>query len=126
MERVARDASPEDILDRLLSPGEADEAPETRDLRAAVLAEIQSTAEGRRCFEEAHRLAAGPVTLRARPSLRFSAASAVVTVLAAVLIPSLAFTAVVNIGRLLQSGRSDGTLFGGGWDTQGLGYGPGS
>ena len=44
------------------------------------------------------------------------------TALAALLIPSLAFTAVVNIRRLIQSGGA----FGGGWDAQGLGYGPGS
>jgi hypothetical protein len=121
---MARDASPEDILDRLLSPGDADETPQVRALRAAVLAEIRSTADGQRCFEEAHRLApdVAPAALPPRPSPRFTAASAVVTVLAALLIPALAFTAVVNIGRLLRSGGA----FGGAGDVLGVGGGPGA
>jgi len=136
---MAREASPKDILDRLLSPGEADETPETRELRAAVLAELRSTAEGQRCFEEAHGLTAGPKPsmptvlrahlapgiLRPQPSRRFLAASATVTALAALLIPSLAFTPVVNITRLIRSAGADGGVFGG-WEAQGLGYGPGS
>jgi hypothetical protein len=121
---MARDASPEDILDRLFSPGGAGETGEVRALRAAVLAEIRSTAEGQRCFEGAHQPALGPAprVLRLRPSPRFSAAAAVVTVLAALLIPALAFSAVVNIGRLLRSGGA----FGGASDALGLGGGPGA
>jgi hypothetical protein len=135
---MARDTSPKekDTLERLLSPGEADETPEIRNLRAAVLAEIRSTAEGRRCFEEAHGLTPvpkppaptrrpalrAPGRLRPQPSVRFSAASAVVTALAALLIPPLAFTPVVNIWRLLRSGGA----FVGDWGAEGLGQGPGS